>query len=188
MTRTKTMTEKALAANRTNGKQGGRRPSAITPEQREEIYEAIRAGVPPETAAGRIGVARRSLYDWLARGREDGSREPYRSFTAEVDKALAGWETRDILLIGKAAETQWQAAAWRLERRKPQEYGRRTRVEGQVTITARPFVDIAKLSIDEQRQLRALLQKAQPDAEELPDDARSALELMPGPPVESAAA
>jgi len=175
--------EKQIAANRRNAQLAGRPPSAISPEQREEIYEAVRAGVPPEAAAGRLGINRATLYRWMAAGRPDDAIEPYASFLLNIDRALADWETRDILLIGKAAETQWQAAAWRLERRLVDKYGRRTRIDGAITVQARPFIDAAKLTLDEQHQLRELLMKAQPDAEDLPDDARPALELMPSEPV-----
>ncbi len=177
------MTDKAVAANRANGELGGRPAAAITEEQREEIYEAVRAGVPPEAAAGRIGVSRPTLYRWMAAGRGDDAQEPYRTFLERVDRALSDWETRDILLIGKAAETQWQAAAWRLERRLRDRYGRATKIEGNITVTARPFIDVAKLTLAEQRQLRELLEKAQPSDEDLPPEARPALELMPGDPV-----
>ena len=178
------MTPKAIEANRENGRKGGRPPSAISDEQAAEIYEHVRAGVTPEAAAARLGIARRTLYEWCERGRQGDAQEPYRTFAAEVDRALGAWETRDILIIGKAAETQWQAAAWRLERRKPKEYGRRTRIDGEVTVVARPFIDVTKLSLDEQRLLRALLMKAQPELDSLPDDGRAALELMPGDVIE----
>ncbi len=175
----KTMTEKALAANRANAKLGGQPPS-ITDEEKQQIYELIRAGVPQEASVLRVGVPRSTYYDWLSKGRQPDAREPYATFSRECERALADWETRDILIIGKAAETQWQAAAWRLERRKPNEYGRRTRIEGEVTVVARPFIDVAKLTLDEQRLLRDLLVKAQPASDELPTDARAAIELMPG--------
>ncbi len=173
------MTQAAIAANRANGQLGGRPPSGITDDQAAAIYESVRSGVPPEPAAGVVGVKKRTLFDWLERGRRDGAEEPYATFATEVDRALADWETHDIGIIGKAAENQWQAAAWRLERRLVQ-YRRHTRVEGNVTVTARPFIDVAKLSLDEQRQLRDLLLKAQPNEDDLPPEARPALELMPG--------
>ncbi len=173
------MTHAAIAANQANGQLGGRPPAAINDEQAAAIYEAVRSGVPPDAAAGVVGVRKRTLGYWLECGRRDGAEEPYATFAAEVDRALADWETHDIGIIGKAAENQWQAAAWRLERRLVQ-YRRHTRVEGNVTVTARPFIDVAKLSLDEQRQLRDLLLKAQPNEDDLPPEARPALELMPG--------
>lgn len=179
----KTMTEAALAANRDNAQLAGRPPRSISPEHQEAIFQAVREGVPPDAAAGVLGISKRTLYRWLEFGKREDAEEPYASFAEGVDQALATWETRDISLIGKAAETQWQAAAWRLERRLVQKYGRRTRVEGNVTVSARPFIDVSKLSLDEQRQLRDLLAKAQPEPEALPEDGRSALELMPGDPI-----
>lgn len=39
------------------------------------------------------------------------------SFSHEIEKASAESEARDVMLIGKAAEKDWKAAAHRLERR-----------------------------------------------------------------------
>jgi hypothetical protein len=46
-----------------------------------------------------------------------------------VNKAVAESESRDLATILKAAQSQWQAAAWRLERRFPEKYGRNDRLK-----------------------------------------------------------
>jgi len=101
----------------------GGRPTKLTPELQRTIVVAITGGNYIETAAAMAGVNKETLYAWLRRG----AKEPgiYREFSDAVEKALAQAETRDVLLIGRAAETQWQAAAWRLERKFPQRWGRR---------------------------------------------------------------
>jgi len=43
-----------------------------------------------------------------------------------VEKAQAGAEMTSIALINRASEMQWQAAAWRLERKHPDRWGRKT--------------------------------------------------------------
>jgi hypothetical protein len=84
--------------------------------------------------------------------------QPYLEFSDAVQKALADSEVADLLTVGKAAKggelltveevekvfpdgrtekkirkemsaPQWQAAAWKLERRFPDKYGRRERLE-----------------------------------------------------------
>lgn len=102
------------------------RPTKLTPELQEKICQAIRAGNYIETAAAYAGVNKSTLYDWLKRGGRAKSGK-YKEFSNAVEKALAEAEVRDVFIIGKAAEENWQAAAWRLERKFPDRWGRRER-------------------------------------------------------------
>jgi hypothetical protein len=107
----------------------GGRPTKLNAERQSKVCDAIRAGVPPETAAACAGIDESTFYRWLARGRRLEAEALYAKFAEAVKLALAEWETRDIMRIGEAAATDWRAAAWRLERRLPQRYGRRDRHE-----------------------------------------------------------
>jgi hypothetical protein len=49
------------------------------------------------------------------------------AFWDTVEKSMAEAEVRDLMLIAAAAATQWQAAAWRLERMIPERFGRSRR-------------------------------------------------------------
>jgi hypothetical protein len=143
----------------------------LTPERQEAICVAIRAGVRPEAAAVYSGVGARSYYRWMERGRAADSEPIYKAFVEAVELALAVWEVRDVALIGEAAKTDWRAAAWRLERRLPQVYGRRERHEianadeRSFRVTAAPGFDPEKLSLPELEQLLALTEKAIPVGE-----------------------
>src|SRR2546421_7144862 len=53
----------------------------------------------------------------------DQRRGRYRKFLSQVEKTEAEAESRDLLLIAKAASDDWRAAAWRLERRWPRRFG-----------------------------------------------------------------
>lgn len=103
------------------------RPSKRTPEREAKLLEAIRAGNYMETAAHYAGIGVSTLHEW---------RDKYADFAEAIEKARAEAETRNVVLIQSAAKTNWQAAAWWLERSFPDKYGRRTRVEhgGEVTI------------------------------------------------------
>ena len=103
------------------------RPTKIGPEVTERILMMIRAGNYLETAAAHAGIAKVTLFDWLRRGGRESS-GVYREFRDAVDKALADAEIHDVLLIGKACEKQWQAAAWRLERKFPGRWGRKVEI------------------------------------------------------------
>ena len=113
-------------------------PTKLNYKVQEKIVQAIKAGNYIETAAAYAGINKSTLYDWLKRGEREKQRveknpryrirkseKPYVEFSDAVEKALAEAEVRDVLLIGKAAEEQWQAAAWRLERKFPDRWGRR---------------------------------------------------------------
>ncbi len=100
------------------------KPSTLTPEVHDRIVEALRSGCYLETAAAYAGVPRATFYEWLRRGRAgDGDR--FVRLADAIEKALADAELRDLLTIARASESQWQASAWRLERRYPEKYGRR---------------------------------------------------------------
>jgi hypothetical protein len=95
----------------------------IPPKTRNEILERIKRGVPAGTAATSCGINRRSFQRWLQLGREEGAREPYRSFADQVDRAFAEWQVKSIRHIDDAGERDWKAAAWQLERLVPSDFG-----------------------------------------------------------------
>lgn len=107
------------------------RPVKLTPELIQEICRVIRAGNYIETAAAYAGISKSTLYDWLRRGKRAKS-GIYRQFSDAVQKALAESEIRDVMIIAKAAEENWQAAAWRLERKFPERWGRKERVQADI--------------------------------------------------------
>jgi hypothetical protein len=80
-----------------------------------------------ETAAACAGIHKDTFYEWMKKGAR--GQQPYVAFAEAVNKAVAESESRDLATILKAAQSQWQAAAWRLERRFPEKYGRNDRVK-----------------------------------------------------------
>lgn len=109
------------------------RPSKLTPEVSERIVRAIRAGNYPEVAAAHAGIHASTYYRWMERGALAGEApedDPYRHFRAEVARALADSEAAEVGLVVQAARGgDWRAAAWVLERRFPDRWARRERVE-----------------------------------------------------------
>lgn len=100
------------------------RPTKLNFDTHNKIITAIRAGNYIETAAAYAGVNKSTLYEWLKRGEREKQRaaensryrirkseEPYVEFSNAVEKALAEAEIRDVAIIAKAAQEQWQAAA-----------------------------------------------------------------------------
>jgi len=126
------------------------RPTKLTPELQKELCKLISLGNYIETAAAFCGINKTTVYDWMKRGArakekiEKGqevpeSELPFIDFSNAIQKALATSEIRDVQIISKAAQTNWQAAAWRLERKFPDRWGRRDRVETEHKITIEDF-------------------------------------------------
>jgi len=116
------------------------RPTKLTSELTEEIAQYLRAGNYIETTAALVGINRDSIYEWLKRGAKEQERlakNPrarlrkreaiFVEFSDTVKKAQAQSEAMLVGLIGKAAQKNWTAAAWRLERKYPDKWGRTER-------------------------------------------------------------
>ncbi|MGH7295164.1 MAG: hypothetical protein ACRELB_09535, partial [Polyangiaceae bacterium] len=102
-----------------------RSASKLTPELQEKILLHLRVGAYVETAAACAGIHKDTFYEWMKKGAR--GQQPYVAFAQAVNKAVAESESRDLATILKAAQSQWPAAAWRLERRFPEKYGRHDR-------------------------------------------------------------
>lgn len=95
---------------------GARGRPPIPPDKYKEFIDLIKAGNYIETACAVVGVSKGSVYKKLREGRNEESEEAV-DFLNAVKKAMAESESRDVVLIGRAAEKNWTAAAWRLERK-----------------------------------------------------------------------
>ena len=133
------------------------RPTDLTPTTQERIALAIRGGNDNKVAAAHAGIGESTFYAWLDRGRKERARlaassrakpraseTPFVEFLEAIQKAQADAETRNVALIAKAAqEGTWTAAAWWLERKYPERWGRKDRHEvtgkdgNDITITVR---------------------------------------------------
>lgn len=103
------------------------RRTKLTPDTKEDIVKALRAGNSRRDSALYAGVSETTFYSWMARGREG---EPlYAEFLEAVEKAEAQSVVRNVAIIQRAAEETWQAAAWWLERKRPDDWGRRQRMD-----------------------------------------------------------
>jgi len=97
----------------------GRR-SKLTNEVTERFIRAIKVGCPIKDACGCAGISETSYYKWIQWADSDRKDvKKYREFRDDV-KAAEGEATQAWLaIIEKAArEGSWQAAAWKLERRR----------------------------------------------------------------------
>lgn len=123
------------------------RPSLLTPDVHRKIVDLVRGGNFPETAAAAAGVSKPTLRMWMREGavlnRDDPGRKTLskrqralKDFLFDLDKAFGEAEARDVLLIGKLAENDWRAAAWRLERRNRAQWAPLQKVESTVHVSS----------------------------------------------------
>ncbi len=146
-----------MAGKKTKKAKTGRLPK-LTPEVAKIIVDSVTAGVPRKQAAERAGVTERTLMRWLAAGRKARS-GPLLSLLSALKKAEADAIARNTAMIQRAAAERdevtvketvttdangqtttkretttkkvfdWCAAAWWLERRYPDQFGRPNRPE-----------------------------------------------------------
>jgi hypothetical protein len=106
------------------------RPTKLTPEARQRIVTAIRAGNYRRPAARSAGISEATFHRWMARGKKASS-GVYRDFYEEVERAEADAEVYAVTVIRKAMPNEWRAAAHFLERRYPESWRRRETLEHQ---------------------------------------------------------
>jgi hypothetical protein len=120
------------------------RPTKLNTEIQNTIVAAIQRGCYVETAAEIAGIDKTTFYDWLKKGAhvndriQKGERVTKASsldlldFSNAIKRATAQSELRDVVVIDTAAQNGvWQAAAWRLERKHHQKWGRKVAITDQ---------------------------------------------------------
>lgn len=102
----------------------GQKPAVLREGLTKDLCDALMAGNTIRNSCALAGITEATYYRYMQEaGRaEEGS--PLSEFCKSVKKALADAEHRNVLVIQTAAKTHWQASAWFLERRYPQEWGR----------------------------------------------------------------
>jgi hypothetical protein len=113
------------------------RPLILSPAVVEEVRRLLPTVLYLESVGDYLGITHATWGNWLRRGRKEHNRlqrypgeEPseaeslYLEFFAAVKKGLAEGQIADAATIKRAAAKHWQAAAWRLERRFPERWGR----------------------------------------------------------------
>lgn len=92
------------------------RKSKYTPETIEKLTHALSMGATYELACAYAGISFDTFNDWRKE-----KVEFLEAIKEAEGRAVVGW----LAKIEKAAnDGNWQAAAWKLERRYPRDYGR----------------------------------------------------------------
>lgn len=138
---------------------GPGRPSKLTPEVEARYLQAIRVGSTRADAAALCGLDRRTVERWMQRAEEQPTSE-YAAFAARVHEADAHGVAAALAHITKASQKDWRAAAWMVERRRPEAYGKRETVKHEGSVDAPVVVDIWRADVqDAARALEDALAK-----------------------------
>lgn len=130
------------------------RPTRLTPDVHAALVEALTTGCYRETAARAAGIGVSTLYRWLEQGEADIEHDkatPHRELREALEKAEADAEQTALKIIRAAAPKNWQAAAWMLERKNPDRWGRRDAMK--VEHSGSVKTDLSKLTDSQLQEL-----------------------------------
>lgn len=112
------------------------RKTKLTPDVQKEIGQNIILGMPIKFAAEAAGIGETTFYRWMQSG-EKAKRGKFREFWEYIKECQAKAVQLHVKLITRAAnEGSWQASAWILERRHPNEFGRKDRIDMKADINS----------------------------------------------------
>jgi transposase-like protein len=110
------------ASTRDNHIAGPGRDTKYDAERAAIILKVISRGNTRANAAEQAGIGERTLREWVARGKKGDP--TFAAFSAALKMAERKAEGRMVGVIRKAGRTNWTAAAWWLERKFPEAWGK----------------------------------------------------------------
>ena len=114
---------------RKGGKNKMARRAKLTKELIEEAYKLVSEGNYDKDVYPILGIGEVTWYRWLREG-EKAKSGLKRQFWQAIKKAEKEAIVKNVGVIQKAAEQgNWQAAAWWLERRYYEDWGRKEKVD-----------------------------------------------------------
>ena len=91
-----------------------------TPEREAKILDLLRGGNTRKTSYTAAGITDKTFAAWCRTSSD---------FSDRVKIAEEEAVARNVLVIANAARKSWQAAAWWLERRRPEDFARRDNID-----------------------------------------------------------
>lgn len=101
------------------------RPTILDERLIAEFCAYLRSGASISTACSMSGIGRETYHGWVRNAKRGRGTKLQRRLVREADGALAEADRMAEAMLMVAGKKNWQALAWRLERRLPQEWGRR---------------------------------------------------------------
>lgn len=110
----------------------GGRPSKLTDEVKKKLIDAIKLGNYYEAACAYAGIDYTTFRKWMQQG-EKATKGRYFELFEAIKRAEAEAEARMVAMWQKAMPEDWRAIATFLERRHPERWGRRDKVQQEIT-------------------------------------------------------
>lgn len=126
------------------------RPCGLSTEVQTVLLGAIERGLPLRDSALLAGISYDTLNRWRNSGEAEDAAPEFYNFCNALKRAQAVAVDTLVSQIQSAARKDWKAAAWLLERRHPENWGRQQRLE-HTGPNGAPIATVA-LSPDEARQ------------------------------------
>lgn len=135
------------------------RPLKLNETIKDALIKCIRAGLSYKRAADFCGISEQSFIDYRRQGQRDSEAER-KSICSELFEGIKKAEAEAILLrlknIQDASKEHWQASAWFLERKYPDEWGKKDRhaLEGTLQLETilsglpRSFADAVRRALE----------------------------------------
>jgi len=132
------------------------RPLVLTPVVAESIFRSLLAGSSERDACFIAGISSNRITGWRMRAKKKGD-EPFKTFIDGVNVFNAYGKKCLMKIIRGHSSDDWKAAAWLLERRFPDEFGRTNRVnvntDNELNISIKAVESPYKMSDDEKQLL-----------------------------------
>ena len=103
----------------------GRKPK-LTDELQEQLCEQLAKGKTVKGACGAVGIGERTYYDWVEKGKKTKRNDKWCKFlnAVEIAKAKGQSKFEDVIYENAIEKGVWTCAAWYLERRDKEHYGK----------------------------------------------------------------
>lgn len=134
------------------------RKSKLTKPLCDEFCKAIENGASILAACGHVNITEPTYYKWYNKGRDAKRKSKFKKFYEAVEvaknKALYNFEGR---IINEAYNGTWTAAAWWLERRYHELYGKKVKqsveAKAEVEVTT-PLDEAARLILKAEEEAK----------------------------------
>ena len=153
-----------MAKRKQKEKQSRGRPTKLTKKLQEDICGYIENGASFKDACLLANIDITTFCNWRKQGKiDEGNNKDsiYSNFSKATKKAEATFKIYHVQQITKASREQghWQASAWLLERKYPDEYGKydRLKITGDMNILEYDIPVPEEEMKEAQRQLRLFL-------------------------------
>ena len=145
----------------------------ITPKRAKALIEKIENGVPVMYAVRAAGIHESTYYNYKQlyqkfMNKEEVPQGKKHKFLIEmfekIKEAEAKFIEKNVLLIQVASVDNWQAAAWQLERRAPDHFGKKERHEVSGALIVDPRLEKNKKALDQANEMDKFLDNEEIDA------------------------